>query len=113
MKSFPFTLNIWKGKHLPTLFRSDLLIGSKMQTTYKEPSQKEYLMFFPFDTTKIRHLFVPTKFIAKKIGIKRNFNIRTQNKRNRNKKEKKTIRASRINESKVKERIIYNNNILI
>ena len=101
MKSFPFTLNIWKGKHLPTLFRSDLLIGSKMQTTYKEPSQKEYLMFFPFDTTKIRNIFVSTKFIAKKIGIKRIFNIRTQNKRNQNTEEKKAIQPGRINESKV------------
>ena len=47
-------------------------------------------MFFPFDTTKIRNIFVSTKYIAKKIGIKRNFNIRTQNKRNRNKKKEKS-----------------------
>ena len=59
-------------------------------------------MFFPFDTTKIRNIFVYTKFIAKKIGIKRNFNIRTQNERNRNKKKKKVMQIGRINESKVK-----------
>ena len=70
-------------------------------------------MFFPFDTTKIRNIFVSTKFIAKKIGIKRTFNIRSQNERNRNMKEKKVMQIGRINESKVKERIIYNNNILI
>lgn len=58
-------------------------------------------MFFPFDTTKVRHLFVSTKFIAKKIGIKRIFNIRTQNERNRNKKKKKVMQIGRINESKV------------
>ena len=60
------------------------------------------LCLFLSDTTKIRLLFVPTKYISKKIGIKRTFNIRTQNKRNRNTKEKKAIRIGCINESKVK-----------